>query len=71
MADIVSVKRELFEKLKSDNGVLGAGIKGTGKAEYIVIFVKEFSSQVANLIPSTFKGIKVKAELQKVAKPMS
>ena len=68
--DIISVKRELFEKLKSNNDVLGAGIKGTGKAEYIVIFVKDLSSQVVSLIPTTFKGVKVKAEQQKVAKPM-
>jgi len=68
--DIVSLKKELFEKLKSNNDVLGAGIKGTGKAEYIVIFVKDLSSQVVSMIPPTFKGVKVKAEQQKVAKPM-
>ena len=68
--DIVSVKRELFERLKSNNAVLGAGIKGTGKAEYIVIFVKDLSSHIASQIPATFKGVKVKAEQQKVAKPM-
>jgi len=68
--DIVSLKKELFEKLKSNNDVLGAGIKGTGKAEYIVIFVKDLSSQVVSMIPTTFKGVKVKAEQQKVAKPM-
>lgn len=68
--DIVKVKRELFEKLKANNAVLGAGIKGTGKAEHIVIFVKDLSSQVSSLIPTTFKGVKVKAEQQKVAKPM-
>ena len=68
--DIVEVKRELYNRLKSNNKVLGAGIKGNGKAEYIVIFVKELSSPIKSLIPATFKGIKVKAEQQKVAKPM-
>ena len=39
--DIVNAKRQLFDKLKSNSNVLGAGIKGSGKAEYIVIFVKK------------------------------
>jgi len=68
--DIVNAKRQLFDKLKSNSNVLGAGIKGSGKAEYIVIFVKDLSSQILAPIPSTFKGIKVKAEQQKIAKPM-
>ncbi len=68
--NIVNVKKELYDKLRSNDNVLGAGIKGSGKSEYIVIFVKSLSSQVSSLIPATFKGIKVKAEQQKIAKPM-
>ena len=67
---IDNVKRELYNKLKDDNNVLGAGIKGNGKTEHIVIFVKDLTSQMSAVIPATFKGIKVKAEQQKVAKPM-
>jgi hypothetical protein len=68
--DIVNVKKELYNKLKSNNDVLGAGIKSSGETEYIVIFVKDLSSKISSLIPPTFKGIKVKAEQQKVAKLM-
>jgi hypothetical protein len=62
MADIVDVKRELYEKLKNQKEITGAGIKGSGKSEYIVIFVTELSNKVTSLIPNTFKGIKVKPE---------
>jgi hypothetical protein len=70
MADIVTVKRELYEKLKNQQDITGAGIKGSGKSEYIVIFVKELSNKVKNLIPDTFKGIKVKAEKKGIAKSL-
>ena len=68
--DIVSAKKELYEKLKSESNVLGAGIKGSAKSEYIVIFVKDLSDKMMSLIPSTFKGNKVKTEEHKMAKPM-
>jgi len=70
MADIVTVKRELYEKLKNQQDITGAGIKGSGKSEYIVIFVKELSNKVKTLIPDTFKGIKVKAEKKGIAKSL-
>lgn len=68
--DIVSAKRELYKKLSTNEEVIGAGIKGSGKAEYIVIFVKDLTDQIAAVIPNTFKGVKVKTEQQKTAKPM-
>ena len=68
MADIVEIKRELYEKLKNQQEITGAGIKGSGKSEYIVIFVKELSNKVINLIPETFRGIKVKAEKKGIAR---
>lgn len=67
--DITNIKRELYNKLRSDENVIGAGIKGSGKTEYIVIFVKQRSAQ-ASLIPATFKGFKVKTEEQKMPKAM-
>jgi hypothetical protein len=70
MADIIDAKRELYEKLKDQQDVTGAGIKGSGKSEYIVIFVKELSNKVASLIPNTFKGIKVKTEKKGIAKSL-
>lgn len=68
--DIINVKRELYNKLRSDENVIGAGIKGSGKTEYIVIFVKQLSAQMSTLIPTSFKGIRVKTEEQKTPKPM-
>ena len=68
--NIVNAKRELYDQLKSDNNVVGAGVKGNGKTEHIVIFVKNLSSQISSPIPATFKGIKVKTEQQKTAKLM-
>lgn len=68
MADIVESKRELYEKLKNQQEITGAGIKGSGKSEYIVIFVKKLSNKVTNLIPDTFKGFKVKAEKKDIAR---
>ena len=70
MADIVDVKRELYEKLKDQQEIIGAGIKGSGKSEYIFIFVKELSNNVTSLIPNTFNGIKVKAEKKGIAKTL-
>ncbi len=68
--DIINVKRELYNKVRSDENVIGAGIKGSGKTAYIVIFVKQLSTEMATLIPATFKGIRVKTEEQKMPKPM-
>ena len=70
MADIVDVKRELYEKLKNQQEITGAGIKGSGNSEYIVIFVKKLSSKIISIIPNTFKGIKVKAEKKGIAKSL-
>jgi hypothetical protein len=70
MVDIVNAKKELYSQLKDCEGVIGAGIKGNSNAEYIVIFVKDLSSQLKNLIPNSFKGIKVKTELQKLPRSM-
>ena len=68
MADIVSAKKELYQKLKSETDVTGAGIKGSGKSEHIVIFVRAISDKVKSLIPSTFKGNKVKVEKKRTAR---
>lgn len=67
---ISAAKRELYEKLKDDEEILGAGIKGNGDSEYIVIFVKNLSAKIKVLIPATYKGIRVKPEKRSTAKIM-
>lgn len=68
MVSITTAKRELYALLKDQRGVIGAGIKGTGRSEHIVIFVKELTARLTAKIPATFKGIKVKTEKKAVAK---
>lgn len=70
MSNIVSAKRELFNKLKYQSEIMGAGIKGTGKSEYIVIFVSELSTKIKKIIPNSYKGIKVKTERKGIARSM-
>jgi hypothetical protein len=62
MAAITTVKRELYNQLKDQRGVIGAGIKGKGKSEYIVIFVQRLTKTLLAKIPAEFKGITVKTE---------
>jgi hypothetical protein len=62
MAAITTVKRELYNQLKDQRGVIGAGIKGNGKSEYIVIFVQNLTARLLAKIPKQFKGITVRAE---------
>lgn len=57
--DIIEVKKELKHKL-GDN-ITGIGIKGTGKSEYIIVYIKERSTE--SLIPATFKGFRVDVEI--------
>jgi hypothetical protein len=70
MAKIDTAKRELFDQLKGIREITGAGIKGSGNSEYIVIFVRELSPKVKQKIPASFKGIKVKTEKGGIAKAM-
>lgn len=69
MAAITTIKRELYNQLKDQRGVIGAGIKGTGKSEYIVIFVQNLTARLSAKIPKQFKGITIKTEKKSVAKP--
>lgn len=71
MADIITVKKELYNKLKVDNRVIGAGIKGSGKAEHIVIFVTKQTHKITGIVPSTFKGIKVTTEVKQSPKAVN
>lgn len=68
MANISTVKKELYAQLKDQRGVTGAGIKGKGKSEYIVIFVQSLTARLLAKIPAEFKGVTVKAEKKAVAK---
>lgn len=68
MAKIDTAKRELYAQLKDMSEVIGAGIKGSGKSEYIVVFVNKLTQKVKASIPETFKGIKVKTERKGMAK---
>ena len=68
MANILTVKKELYDQLKGQRGVMGAGVKGKGKSEYIVIFVQSLTARLLAKIPNEFKGVAVKAERKAVAK---
>lgn len=68
MANITAVKKELYDQLKGQRGVTGAGIKGKGKSEYIVIFVQSLTARLLAKIPSEFKGVTVKTERKAMAK---
>lgn len=68
MAKIDTAKRELYDQLKEMKEITGAGIKGTGNTEYIVVFVRQLTDQVKARIPSSFKGIKVKTEKKGIAR---
>lgn len=68
MANITAVKKELYDQLKGQRGVTGAGIKGKGKSEYIVIFVQSLTERLLAKIPSEFKGVTVKTERKAMAK---
>jgi len=70
MANILTVKKELYAQLKGQRGITGAGIKGKGKSEYIVIFVQNLTARLLAKIPSQFQGIPVKAEKKTVAKSL-
>jgi hypothetical protein len=70
MANIATIKRELYEQVKSEADVTGAGIKGEGPSEHIVIFVKRISAKIKEVIPGTYKGKKVKVEVKKTAVPL-
>jgi hypothetical protein len=65
---ITAAKRELYERLKTIDDVVGAGIKGGSTSEYIVIFVRHLSAKTKAAIPDTYKGIKVKLEKRSMAK---
>ncbi len=66
MANILTVKKELYEQLKGQRGITGAGVKGKGKSEYIVIFVQNLTARLLAKIPSEFKGVTVKTEKKSV-----
>jgi hypothetical protein len=68
MAKIDTAKRQLYDQLKEIKEVTGAGIKGTGQAEYIVVFVQKLTAKVKASIPTSFKGIRVKTETNGMAK---
>lgn len=68
MANITAIKKELYDQLKGQRGVTGAGIKGKGKSEYIVIFVQSLTARLLAKIPTEFKGVAVKTERKAMAK---
>jgi hypothetical protein len=65
---IAQAKRELFNQLRSERAVTGAGIKEKNGAEYIVIFITRPKSVLSIKIPSTYKGNKVVTELTSPAR---
>jgi hypothetical protein len=69
-ANIITAKKELYSQLKSYAEVTGAGIREKNGAEFIVIFLSKMNNKVLGLIPSQYKGNKVKAELRAMAKAM-
>ncbi len=68
MISITSAKKELYALLKDQRGIVGTGIKSTGRSEYIVVFVSTLSARLLDKIPATFKGIKVKTERKAMVK---
>ena len=70
MANITTVKRELYNQLKDQRGVVGAGIRTKGKTEYIVIFVQTMTARLLAKIPAKFRGFTVKTEKKPVLKAL-
>ncbi len=68
MPAITTIKRELYNQLKDQRGIIGAGIKGKGSSEYIVIFVQTLTAALLKKIPSEFKGVTVKTEKKTMPK---
>jgi hypothetical protein len=67
---IAEAKRELFNQLKSNAAVRGAGIKEKNGSEYIVIFLTQPKKIIGIKIPSSYKGNKVVTEVTSTPKAM-
>lgn len=67
---IVEAKRELYNQLKENKVVKGAGIREKNGAEYIVIFLSQPKSTVSFEIPTTYKGNKVVTEVMSTPRAM-
>jgi hypothetical protein len=67
---IAEAKRELYNQLKSNKVVRGAGIKEKNGVEYIVVFVTQPKSTMPIKIPTSYKGNKVVTEVTSSAKAL-
>ncbi len=70
ITDVVTAKKELYSQLKKYNGVTGAGIREKNGIEFVVIFLSGLDKQLQSLIPSQYKGNKVKTEVRSAAKAL-
>lgn len=67
---IVEAKRELYNRLKTNDAVKGAGIKEKNGDEYIVIFLTQPKNLIGIKIPSSYKGNKVVTEVKSIPKAL-
>lgn len=65
---ITAAKRALYQQLKGEAGITGAGIREKNGAGVIVIYLTQPKKNIAAKIPTSFKGIKVITEQRPVAK---
>ena len=69
-SEIIVAKRELYNKLKELSEVNGAGIREKGGLPYIVIFLSKKDKKTIEKIPKQFKGNKVVAVVQPIARAL-
>ena len=65
---ITAAKRALYQQLKGEAGITGAGIREKNGAGVIVIYLTRPKKTITAKIPTSFKGIKVITEQRSVAK---
>jgi len=70
VTDILTAKKELYNLLKSNSSVIGAGIREKYGTEWVVIFLMEPDEELLNLIPREYKGNKVAVEIRSIARLM-
>jgi hypothetical protein len=60
---ITDASKELYQKLRTYDEVVGTGVVAKSDAPYIVVYLEKASKAILDKIPSFYKGNSVKTEV--------
>lgn len=59
---VLEASNELYNRLKNNDEVIGAGVEKRKDVDYIIIYLTKATKHILDKIPSEYRGARVKTE---------